>query len=638
VHAVRSNVGQGRELSGVDLDPNGIVRVARLDASQAAVIKDFERLSELLRLDAVGVAVARGPDVRIHWWGAPGSVLPDSIDEMLAGTLPGWIVAPLPSGATAFARLTTQSSTRTPAVLQAIGPLLAASLEGDLDGEPPLVDEAEPAPSGLDATLNELRSELGFETASLFVRGARGWELLARTGPVRAWHAVLDPAALGSEPRPAEYADVRTVPGVGTRLARLGCASAAVLPVLETGCVVLDSSVPCPEGGWIERARPFLALLSVMAGPGWSAGGALRAYQEVAILDQAFGAIQDVMARPGATVPDLLDGVQDAVGATELFLLVERGPEVEVAARNVGPWPSRLSRGMGPLTARREPTLSDEAVRQLAADLGIASSGVTAAVGRDDPDAEVLVAGWADGLMLSPVSMSVVARAVSTGRAALLGRRQAVVSLIDRERTRMAYALHDGLVQIVVSAVLELEALKKRFERDPATALESLDSSKAEIRRSLAELRSILFDLSRSTAEEEGAPEPITRYVEDVVRRWRLPAQVAVEGNVNDVPSRTMAVAYVVVREAMANAAKHAGSGKVEVRLTASDEELFVSVHDGGRGFTSDDERAAREAHHFGLEMLRRRVREAGGELSVESRPGRGTEVVARLPFKEERP
>jgi signal transduction histidine kinase len=290
------------------------------------------------------------------------------------------------------------------------------------------------------------------------------------------------------------------------------------------------------------------------------------------------------------------------------------------------------------LAGRPEPTLSDQAVRELASALGIAPSGVTAAVGRDDPEPEVVVAGWADGLMLSPVSMSVVARAVSTGRAALRARHESVVSLIDRERTRMAYALHDGLVQTVVSAVLELEALKKRFERDPGTALESLDTSKAEIRRSLAELRSILFDLSRSAAEVERAPEPIARYVEDVVRRWRLPAQVSVEGNVNTVPGRTMAVAYVVIREALANAAKHAGSGKVEVRLSASEEDLFVSVHDGGRGFTSDDERAAREAHHFGLEMLRRRVREAGGELSVESRPGRGTAVVARLPIKEERP
>ena len=621
----------------MELDPQAAVRVARLDQARSPGVQDFERLAELLRLEAVGVAVARGPDVRVHWWGAAGTALPRPLDDLLAGTVPGWIVAPLPSGATAFARLTTRSSIRTPAVLQAVGPLLAASIEGDTEVESAEPEETLGPTTGVDVALEELRHDLRFETASLFVRGAHGWELLARSGPVRAWHAVLDPASLGSEARAAEYPDVRAVPGVGARLARLGCASVGVLPIPEVACVVLDSSVRSPEGGWIERARPLLALLSVMAGPGWSAGGALRTYQEVGTLSRAFAAVQDVVARPSATQSDLLEEVREALAATELFLLVERDSAVDVVAGGPGPWPASLPEGTV-LAGRPEPTLSDQAVRELASALGIAPSGVTAAVGRDDPEPEVVVAGWADGLMLSPVSMSVVARAVSTGRAALRARHESVVSLIDRERTRMAYALHDGLVQTVVSAVLELEALKKRFERDPGTALESLDTSKAEIRRSLAELRSILFDLSRSAAEVERAPEPIARYVEDVVRRWRLPAQVSVEGNVNTVPGRTMAVAYVVIREALANAAKHAGSGKVEVRLSASEEDLFVSVHDGGRGFTSDDERAAREAHHFGLEMLRRRVREAGGELSVESRPGRGTAVVARLPIKEERP
>jgi signal transduction histidine kinase len=240
--------------------------------------------------------------------------------------------------------------------------------------------------------------------------------------------------------------------------------------------------------------------------------------------------------------------------------------------------------------------------------------------------------------MLSPVSMAVVARAVSTARTALVGRRDAVVSMLDRDRTRLAYALHDGLVQAVVSAVLELEALRKRFDRDPGVALETLESAKSEIRRSLAELRSILFDLSRSAASEDPTPEPLTRYVEDVVRRWKLPAQVSVEGQVNHVPERTLAVAYVVIREAFANAAKHAGTAaKVAVKLGASDGELFVSINDVGRGFTSQEEVAAREANHFGLDMLRQRVREAGGELTVESRPGKGTEVLARIPYQEER-
>jgi signal transduction histidine kinase len=203
-----------------------------------------------------------------------------------------------------------------------------------------------------------------------------------------------------------------------------------------------------------------------------------------------------------------------------------------------------------------------------------------------------------------------------------------------RKRDRIASVLHDDVIQSVTSVLLELEALPRRFERDPREALATLEESKNEIRRSLAELRALLFELSRTGSTESGS-QPLARSVEDVVKRWRLPATVTVEGNVDDVPPQVLSVAYVVIREALANAAKHASAGKVTVTVAANGGDLAVIVADGGKGFTSRDEQAAREAHHFGLDMLRRRVREVGGELVIDSTIGTGTRVMARLPFQE---
>jgi signal transduction histidine kinase len=199
----------------------------------------------------------------------------------------------------------------------------------------------------------------------------------------------------------------------------------------------------------------------------------------------------------------------------------------------------------------------------------------------------------------------------------------------------MAYALHDGLTQTVAGAILELEALAKRIERDPAEALEALQNSKTEIRKALGELRGMLFDLSPQPEEQRTPSESLTRYVDDVVKRWRLPARVAVEGDLSAIPARVLSVAYVVIREALANAAKHAAGRNVTVTLSAGNEDLTVIVGDSGRGFTPQDELAAREANHIGLDMLRRRVGEVGGKLRVESRPGKGTRVIAQLPIHE---
>jgi signal transduction histidine kinase len=485
------------------------------------------------------------------------------------------------------------------------------------------------------ALLVEVRDDLGFDTVSLYVRGPDEWRLLERQGPERAWHGVLDPSLFDGTGEAVEYADVRAIPGVGPRLAGLGCSSVAMLPLPNGGRVLFDSEAPCRPGGWIERARPYLALISTMAGPAWPVGGSLASHQEMINLDRLFTACREVLERTGSTIEDLLRSVKSALHADELFLISDRGADLQVLTPDVGPYPRRLSREQMPSAATAEPGLSDGALAKLALSLGMSSRALAGAFGRQDGDSEALVAGWAEGPALSPVTMAVAARTVSTARTGVQGRRQAVTSLLDRERTRMAYALHDGLTQTVAGAILELEALAKRIERDPAEALRVLESSKTEIRRALAELRGMLFDLSQTSDEQRGPSEPLTTYVDDVVKRWRLPARVAVEGDLTSVPARVLSVAYVVIREALANAAKHAAGRNVTVTLSAGHDDLTVIVGDGGRGFTRHDELVAREANHIGLDMLRRRVGEVGGKLRVESRPGKGTRVIAQLPIHE---
>jgi signal transduction histidine kinase len=348
-----------------------------------------------------------------------------------------------------------------------------------------------------------------------------------------------------------------------------------------------------------------------------------------------FSACQGILERPGATLEGLLYEVRSALRADELFLISERGADMEVMSSPAENWPRRLPKAaQAGLPRGAGATLDDDAVRTLALSLGVSSKALVGAFGRPTGDIEILLAGWTEDLPLTPLSMSFVAHALSTARVALEGRRQAVSTLVDRERTRMAYALHDGLTQTVTSAVLELEALRKAIERDPVEAMVIIDSTKTEIRRALAELRGILFDL-HSTPDEEPKPEALTSEVEDVVKRWRLPARVSVEGDLNAVPARILSVAYVVIREALANAAKHSSASNVSVTLAVGESDLVVTVGDGGRGFTTREEQHARGNRHIGLDMLRRRVREVGGLLNIESQPGKGTRVRARLPMRE---
>lgn len=488
--------------------------------------------------------------------------------------------------------------------------------------------------AGLPTALAAIRDDLGFETASLFVQGPGAWKLLERVGPVGRWHGVLDPGAFDGTAEAAEYPDARAIPGIGSRLAALGCASVAILPLPDGGRVLLDSSTPCKHDGWIERARPYLDLISIMSGPSWPATDALRSHEEVGALSRLIEACRETLARPESTAEEFLASAREALGADELFLILEPAGTAEVVGAQAGHRTRRLSKDTRTQILQGPgPGLPQAIVRKVAAWVGASSRVLTGAIGRDGADTDILLGGWEEGPALSSASMAVAARAMSMAVAMIRDRREAVSILVDRERTRLAYALHDGVTQSVTGAVLELEALAQRIERDPGEALAVLEGCKLEMRQALAELRQMLFQLSKDS-DADGS-ESLTSSVADVVKRWRLPARVAVEGDLSGVPGRVLSVAYVVIREALTNAAKHASSTNITVTLFAAEDHLRVIVGDGGKGFSQRDLQAAREAKHVGLDMLKRRVAEIGGRLHVQSQPGKGTRLIAELPIRE---
>jgi signal transduction histidine kinase len=200
-----------------------------------------------------------------------------------------------------------------------------------------------------------------------------------------------------------------------------------------------------------------------------------------------------------------------------------------------------------------------------------------------------------------------------------------------RERTRWAYAIHDGLTQVVTAAILDLEWLARRIEISPEEAAAAIGQCAGELRRALAEIRGMLASLS---PDECGAAEPFEQLVRGVLERWRLPASWSIEGDLAAVPQTVLEAASSVIKESVANAAKHSESPEVAVRVQASTGEMEVDVEDHGRGFRPDE--AGGGMGHMGLEMMRRRVAEVSGTLDIDSAPGRGTRVVARLPVEHQ--
>jgi signal transduction histidine kinase len=206
--------------------------------------------------------------------------------------------------------------------------------------------------------------------------------------------------------------------------------------------------------------------------------------------------------------------------------------------------------------------------------------------------------------------------------------RHAVEVLMLEERTRWAMQIHDGLTQSVTSAVLELQTLRHRIETDPAGAAAALEDVELQIRDDLRRIRELLFDM---TNEDPPSAEPaLAALVRDLGVRWHFPVMVEVGGDLEGIDEPVLEAVYAIVSEALANAAKHSGAPEAHVRVTASVAEIRIEIEDRGKGIVAvkDDD------PHFGVPIMRARAEKLGGSLDVGSTPGRGTTVVAVLPFQ----
>ncbi|WP_433503008.1 GAF domain-containing sensor histidine kinase [Pseudonocardia halophobica] len=194
-----------------------------------------------------------------------------------------------------------------------------------------------------------------------------------------------------------------------------------------------------------------------------------------------------------------------------------------------------------------------------------------------------------------------------------------------RERERIADGIHDRAVQLLFSGKLTLQRLLEQLdgsERDTAARALSL------LVRSEDAIREVIHHLAPFT----GAAEPLGRRLvgvaDEVHREFGVDVEVtqAAAACAVDPGAQAGTALLAAAREAMVNAAKHAGPCHVRVDLgTEAPDALELAVRDDGTGLAP----GARPG--YGTEAVRRRLAEHGGELLLRSDPGSGTEVLVRV-------
>jgi signal transduction histidine kinase len=205
-----------------------------------------------------------------------------------------------------------------------------------------------------------------------------------------------------------------------------------------------------------------------------------------------------------------------------------------------------------------------------------------------------------------------------------------VVRAAEEERTRIAHDIHDDPVQKMVALKMRLELLRRQHPD-----LSDVDESLEVMKLTIKSMRTLLFDLSPPTLEEEGLGSALTYLLENSNSSFEWSID---DDEMDDEPSvRTSLILYRIAQEAFANARKHAKARHVRVILDRRDGGTLMQIVDDGVGFKPQDAVGAAPGH-LGLAAIRERAEMAGGWTKLWSLPGQGTTLDVWLPPEEADP
>ncbi|MFE7352168.1 sensor histidine kinase [Streptomyces sp. NPDC057543] len=202
------------------------------------------------------------------------------------------------------------------------------------------------------------------------------------------------------------------------------------------------------------------------------------------------------------------------------------------------------------------------------------------------------------------------------------------------ERRRLAAEIHDTLAQGLTGIIAQLQVVTSITDTDPALARQHLDRAAALARHSLGEARRSVHDLVPVALEHDDLVGALKKTVTGWGERHGVRTEFTVTGTAEPVHDEIAATLLRIAEEALANAGRHAGASRIGITLSFMGEELALDVRDDGRGFDPDALPPRRRgAGGFGLGGMRARAERIAGTVEVETEPGRGTAVCARVPL-----
>jgi signal transduction histidine kinase len=212
---------------------------------------------------------------------------------------------------------------------------------------------------------------------------------------------------------------------------------------------------------------------------------------------------------------------------------------------------------------------------------------------------------------------------------------------VATERLRLARDLHDGVLQTLTGAALQLQTARRLLALDPASSEERLSQVQRIIAAGQNDLRFFIHQLGPRRAPDAAAPIDLRGRLHELAdrvrRQWGVPVTVATEPETLQIPDLLVTDLFLLIHEALVNAARHAHASAIQLAIFREPHQISIAVADDGQGFPFKGSFSLQDLVQMqtGPRTLRERVASLGGDLRLET-TDQGSRLKLTVPLARE--
>jgi signal transduction histidine kinase len=208
-----------------------------------------------------------------------------------------------------------------------------------------------------------------------------------------------------------------------------------------------------------------------------------------------------------------------------------------------------------------------------------------------------------------------------------------MLSAQEEERRRISRELHDVIAQTLTGINLRLAALKKEASLNAKGFDLKIAQTQRMVEKSVDIVHEFARELRPAVLDDLGLIPALHSFMKSFTEQTGVRTHLSAFAGVEELNTDGRTVFFRVAQEALANVAKHAQASRVQVSIEKLPDSICMKIKDDGKSFDAARALLPRASKRLGLLGMRERLEMAGGHFDIESAPGKGTTVIAHIPF-----